>query len=46
MDWVELTTGEIQVYEGAREHTDLTKEPHVSVWAARLRELLDGVAVP
>jgi hypothetical protein len=27
MDWVELTTGEIQVYEGAREHTDLTKEP-------------------
>jgi thioesterase domain-containing protein/acyl carrier protein len=46
MDWVELTAGEIQVYEGAREHTDLTKEPHVSVWAARLRELLDGVAVP
>jgi hypothetical protein len=45
MDWVDLTTGEIQVYDGAREHTDLTKEPHVSVWAARLRELLDSVAL-
>jgi hypothetical protein len=46
MDWVDLTTGEIQVYDGAREHTDLTKEPHVSVWATRLRELLDTVALP
>jgi thioesterase domain-containing protein/acyl carrier protein len=46
MDWVDLTTGEIQAYDGAREHTDLTKEPHVSVWATRLRESLDGVAVP
>ena len=46
MDWMDLTTCEIQVYDAAREHTDLTKEPHVSVWAARLRESLDAVAAP
>ena len=46
MDWMNLTNGEIQNYDRALEHTDLTKEPHVSVWAAQLRESLDGVALP
>jgi thioesterase domain-containing protein/acyl carrier protein len=45
MDWMDLTTCEIQISDGTGGHTDLTKEPHVSVWAARLRESLDGVAL-
>jgi amino acid adenylation domain-containing protein len=45
MDWMNLTTCEIQTYAGTCEHTDLTKEPYLSVWATRLRESLDGMAL-
>jgi hypothetical protein len=44
MDWMDLTTCEVQTYAGTCEHTDLTKEPYLSVWATRLTESLDGVA--
>ncbi len=44
MDWTDLTSAEIQIYEGAGGHTELTKEPCVSVWAIRLRDSLDSVA--
>jgi amino acid adenylation domain-containing protein len=46
MDWMHLTACEIQIYDGTCEHTDLTKEPYLSMWAGRLRESLDGVALP
>jgi hypothetical protein len=45
MDWMDLATCDIQIYDEPCEHTDLTKEPYMSVWAARLRQSLDGVAV-
>jgi hypothetical protein len=45
MDWTDLASCDIQTYDEACEHTDLTKEPYVSVWAARLREALDGVVL-
>jgi hypothetical protein len=45
MNWLDLTTCEIQIYDGTCEHTDLTKEPYLSMWAARLKESLDGVAL-
>jgi len=44
MDWIHLTSGEIQTYEGAGGHAELTKEPCVSVWAVWLKESLESVA--
>jgi thioesterase domain-containing protein len=43
LNWQELMTGELQMYESAGGHMDLTKEPYVAVWAAKLRDALDSV---
>jgi thioesterase domain-containing protein len=43
MNWQELMTGEVQIYEGAGGHMDLTMESYVGVWAAKLRDALDSV---
>jgi amino acid adenylation domain-containing protein len=43
LNWQELMTGELQMYESAGGHMDLTREPYVAVWAAKLRDALDSV---
>jgi thioesterase domain-containing protein len=44
MDWKELVAGQLEIYEVRGSHTDLMKEPYVAVWAARLKDSLDGAA--
>jgi aspartate racemase len=41
LDWLDLFSGELEIHEAPCGHLDLTKEPHVAVWAARLRDSLD-----
>ena len=43
MNWQDLITGEVQIHEGAGSHMDLTVEPYVTMWAAKLRDALDNV---
>jgi aspartate racemase len=45
MDWTTLLTGELEIDEAPGGHMDFTKEPHVGVWAARLRRSLDQVGL-
>jgi len=41
LDWRALITGGVEIHEAAADHMDLTKEPLVAMWAARLKETLD-----
>ncbi|MEP7304913.1 MAG: thioesterase domain-containing protein, partial [Acidobacteriota bacterium] len=40
-DWMVLLTGELDTHEEPGGHMDMTKEPHVAVWAARLKDAID-----
>jgi thioesterase domain-containing protein/acyl carrier protein len=41
LDWPHLISGPVDIHTTPGGHMDLTREPHVAVWAARLRESLD-----
>ena len=41
MAWKELITGQLEIYEAPGGHLDLIREPHIAVWAARLKDALD-----
>ena len=41
LDWPHLMSGPVDIHTTSGGHMDLTREPHVAVWAARLRESLD-----
>ena len=43
LDWPRLVSGPLEIHGTPGGHMDLTKEPHVAVWAARLRASLDRV---
>ena len=41
LNWVELSTGSLEIHEAPGGHMDLTKEPFLAVWAPRLKDSLD-----
>ena len=41
LDWTKLITGQLEIHEERGNHTDMTTEPLVAVWAARLKTTLD-----
>jgi len=45
MNWLELCSGELKLYEldGKYTHEDLKKEPCVAQWAQRLKAALEGL---
>jgi amino acid adenylation domain-containing protein len=45
LDWLNLSTGALEVYEFEGEHTDLTKELYVAQWVQQLKASLDDVQV-
>nr|UXE44170.1 linear gramicidin synthase subunit D [uncultured bacterium] len=46
LNWIKLTTGDIEIHEGRAKHMDLRKEPYVRPWAQRLNQLLHRTQPP
>jgi thioesterase domain-containing protein/acyl carrier protein len=44
-DWPGLIAGRVDLHEAPGSHRDLMQEPHVGVWARRLKEALDRCGV-
>ena len=42
-DWMALLTGELETHEEPGGHIDMTKEPHVASWAAKLKDAIDRI---